>query len=147
MTTCIHQIQEEIIHEFSRLNGDAELTICHLLKLGQYLPFMPASFKTNEHIIKGCQSKVWLAARLENGKVNFYADSNTAITRGLISLLIRIFNGQSPEAIINADLYFIQKSGLERFIGNQRSNGFAAMFKQMKLYAEDFYLTTEKRTE
>ena len=132
----IHQIQNEIIHEFSRLNGDAEMTLCYILKLGQHLPPMPEIYKTNEYIIKGCQSKVWIAATFENDKVYFSADSNTAITKGLISLLIRIFNGQHPEAIINADVYFMQKNCLERFIGTQRSNGFAAMIRQMKLHAQ-----------
>lgn len=129
----IHQIQDEIIHEFSRLNGDAEMTICYLLKLGKYLPPMPQVDKTGQYLIKGCQSKVWMKATLENGKVYFSADSNTAITKGLIFLLIRIFKGQSPEAMINAELYFMQKSCLERFIGTRRSNGFASIIEHMKL--------------
>jgi cysteine desulfuration protein SufE len=75
---------------------------------------------------------------MENGKIYFEADSNTAITKGLVSLLIRIFNGQTPEDILGADLYFMNKIGMERFIGTQRSNGFAAMIKQMKFYAVAF---------
>jgi cysteine desulfuration protein SufE len=131
----INQTQDEIISEFSLLDGDMEMTVFYIMELGQKLPDMPESEKTEDNSVKGCQSKVWLTAKLENDKIHFTADSNTAITKGLVSLLVRIFNGQSPEAILNADLYFMHKIGMERFIGTQRSNGFAAMIKQMKLYA------------
>jgi cysteine desulfuration protein SufE len=131
----INQIQDEIVSEFSLLDGDMEMTVFYIMELGQKLPDMPESEKTDDNIVKGCQSKVWLMAKLENDKIQFTADSNTAITKGLVSLLIRIFNDQSPEAILHAELYFMHKIGMERFIGTQRSNGFAAMIKQMKLYA------------
>jgi cysteine desulfuration protein SufE len=134
----IDQIQNEIINEFAVLDGDMEMTVFYIMELGQKLPVMREADKTEDNIVKGCQSKVWLTARLENGNVYFEADSNTAITKGLVSLLIRIFNHQPPEAILNADLYFMNKIGMERFIGTQRSNGFAAMIKQMKLYALAF---------
>ena len=134
----INEIQDEIINEFSLLDGDMEMTVFYIMELGQKLPEMPEADKTEENIVKGCQSKVWLTAGLENDKVQFAADSNTAITKGLVSLLIRIFNGQTPEAILNADLYFMKKIGMDRFIGTQRSNGFAAMIKQMKMYALAF---------
>jgi len=131
----IEEVQDEIVGEFSLLDGDMEMTIFYIMELGQKLPVMAESSKTEENIVKGCQSTVWLTARSENDKLHFDADSNTAITKGLASLLVRIFNGQTPEAILNADLYFMQKIRMERFIGTQRSNGFAAMIKQMKLYA------------
>jgi len=134
----INGIQDEIISEFSLLEGDMEMTVFYIMELGQKLQEMPEQQKTEENIVKGCQSKVWLTAKMENEKVYFTADSNTAITKGLVSLLIRIFNGQSPETILNSDLYFMRKIGMERFIGTQRSNGFAAMIKQMKLYALAF---------
>jgi len=134
----INEIQNEIINEFSLLDGDMEMTVFYIMELGQKLPVMPEAEKVEENIVKGCQSKVWLTAKLERNKVFFTGDSNTAITKGLVSLLIRIFNGQSPEGILNADLYFMQKIGMERFIGTQRSNGFAAMIKQMKIYALAF---------
>jgi cysteine desulfuration protein SufE len=137
----ISQIQEEITDEFSLLKEDIEAIMFHMVKLGRQLPPIPETDKTDEHLIKGCQSKVWLTASLENDKIFYYAGSNTTITLGLISLLIRIFNGQSPEAILNADLHFIEKNNLDRFIGNQRSNGFAAMIRQMKLYAHEFHLS------
>jgi cysteine desulfuration protein SufE len=134
----INQIQEEIISEFSLLDGDMEMTVFYIMELGQKLPEMPESEKTEDNIVKGCQSKVWLTARLENDRVYFTADSNTAITKGLVSLLTRIYNGQRPADILNSDLYFMKKIGMDRFIGTQRSNGFAAMIKQMKMYALAF---------
>ncbi|HTH54979.1 MAG TPA: SufE family protein [Cyclobacteriaceae bacterium] len=136
MTTT--EIQDEIINEFSLLDGDMEMTVLYIMELGQKLPVMPENDKVEENIVKGCQSKVWLTANMKEGKIFFTGDSNTAITKGLVSLLIRIFNGQNPEAILNTDLYFMQRIGMERFIGTQRSNGFASMIKQMKIYALAF---------
>lgn len=134
----INQIQDEIINDFSLLDGDMEMTVFYIMELGQKLPELAESEKTEENIVKGCQSKVWLTASIDDDKVHFRADSNTAITKGLVSLLIRIFNGQTPEAILAADLYFMNRIGMDRFIGTQRSNGFAAMIRQMKLYALAF---------
>jgi cysteine desulfuration protein SufE len=134
----IDQIQDEIINEFSLLEGEMEMTVYYIMELGQRLPVMNESDKTEKNTVKGCQSKVWLLAKMEDGRVFFFGDSNTAITKGLVSLLIRIFNGQTPETILSANLYFMQKIGMDRFIGTQRSNGFAAMIKQMKLYAIAF---------
>ena len=141
----IKEIQDEIISEFSLLDGDMEMTVFYIMELGQKLPTMPEEDKTEENVVKGCQSKVWLTSDLENGKVYFFADSNTAITKGLVSLLTRIFNGQSPDNILSSDLYFMHKIGMERFIGTQRSNGFAAMIKQMKLYALAYKTKMEVR--
>ncbi len=134
----ITKIQDEIIEEFSMLDGDMEMTVFYIMELGQKLPQLSEEKKSDENIVKGCQSKVWLTSTSEKDKVHFSADSNTAITKGLVSLLIRIFDGQTPENILQADLYFMHKIGMERFIGTQRSNGFAAMIKQMKLYALAF---------
>ena len=134
----INQIQDEIINDFSLLDGDMEMTVFYIMELGQKLPDMPESEKVDQNIVKGCQSKVWLAATLDDNRIYFRADSNTAITKGLVSLLTRIFNGQTPDNILNADLYFMSRIGMDRFIGTQRSNGFAAMIKQMKLYALAF---------
>lgn len=134
----INQTQDEIISEFSLLDGDMEMTVFYIMELGQKLPEMPASEKTDQNIVKGCQSKVWLTAVMKEQQLYFTADSNTAITKGLVSLLTRIFNGQRPDDILKADLYFMNRIGMERFIGTQRSNGFAAMIKQMKLYALAF---------
>src|SRR5687767_14371126 len=142
----ISSIQDEIIGEFSLLDGDMEMTVFYIMELSQKLPEMPEADKNEDNVVKGCQSKVWLTAKLEGDKVFFTADSNTAITKGLVSLLTRIFNGQTPEAILNADLYFMKKIGMERFIGTQRSNGFAAMIKQMKLYALAFKTKMEVKS-
>jgi cysteine desulfuration protein SufE len=141
----INQTQDEIINEFSLLDGDMEMTVFYVMELGQKLPPMPEEDKTEENVVKGCQSKVWLTSKLEDGKVYFFADSNTAITKGLVSLLTRIFNGQTPENILSSELYFMQKIGMERFIGTQRSNGFAAMIKQMRLYALAYKTKMEVR--
>jgi cysteine desulfuration protein SufE len=119
----ITEIQEAVIQDFSMLDGDMEMTIGYLMELGEKLP------------VKGCQSKVWLLASEDDGKVSFRADSNTAITKGLVSILVRVLSGQTPDDIMNADLFFKEKIGMNRFIGTQRSNGFAAMIKQMKNYA------------
>jgi cysteine desulfuration protein SufE len=131
----ISQTQDEIINEFSLLDGDMEMTVFYIMELGQKLPDMKEADKTEDNIVKGCQSKVWMVADLKDDRLYFEADSNTAITKGLVSLLVRVFNGQTPEDILKADLYFMSKIGMERFIGTQRSNGFASMIKQMKLYA------------
>lgn len=131
----IDTVQREIIDEFSILGDDRESTIFYIMELGDKLPDFPDVEKVEENIIKGCQSKVWLTARMEGDKVLFLADSNTDITKGLISLLIRVLSGRRAEEILRADLYFIEKIGMGNIIGSQRSNGLAAMIKQMKLYA------------
>ena len=134
----INDIQDEIIEEFSLLEGDLDMSVEYLIEMGKRLPEMDDSLKIEENIVKGCQSKVWLVADFQDQKVSFNADSNTMITKGLVSMLLRIFSGQAPDDILNSDLYFIEKIGMNRFIGTQRSNGFGAMIKQMRLYALAF---------
>ena len=131
----INQIQDDIIEKFSMLDGDMEMMIGYLMELGEKIPEMPEALKTEDNIVKGCQSKVWLVADEEDGNLYFQADSNTAITKGLVSLLVSILGGQKIENIMDADLYFIHKIGMNRFIGTQRSNGFLAMIKQIKMFA------------
>ncbi|MEQ9404193.1 MAG: SufE family protein [Cyclobacteriaceae bacterium] len=126
--------QEEIIEEFSMLDQDMEMTLDYIMELGEELPEFPEKERTEDNIVKGCQSKVWMTATLENGKIHFQADSNTAITKGLVSLLVRVLNQTSPSDVINAEIYFPEQIGMNRFIGTQRSNGFGAMIKQMKLF-------------
>jgi len=130
----IDKIQDNIIDEFSVLSGDLEMAALFIMELGQKLPKMEESEIIDQNLVKGCQSKVWLTAMIEDEKIFYNADSNAEITKGLVSLLIRIFSGQTADDIINADLYFIEKIGMNRFIGTQRSNGFASMIKQMKLF-------------
>lgn len=136
--STIKEVQEEIISEFEILGDDKESTIFYIMELGWKLKPFPEEERKEDNIIKGCQSKVWLIAQEKDGKVRFQADSNTDITRGLISLLIRVLDDRKPEEILSADLEFLSKIGMGGIIGSQRSNGLAAMIKQMKLYALAF---------
>ena len=133
--SSIKEVQDEIVEEFSMLDGDREATIFYIMELGHKLPLLDEQFHSDDNIIKGCQSKVWLTTDSKDGKVEFTADSNTEITKGLISLLIRILSERTPDEIINADLDFVDRIGMNQVIGSQRSNGFTAMIKQMKMYA------------
>lgn len=152
MPATINDIQDEIIEEFTLLDGDMEMTNFYIMELGQKLPLLEESYKTEDNIIKGCQSKVWLVTQPEEDRMTFKADSNSAITKGLVSLLVRVFNHQKAADIADAELYFIDKIGMNRFIGTQRSNGFAAMIKQMRLLAlvyrdsRAIHKTTENKT-
>ena len=134
MSQSIAEVQNEIVDEFSMLDGDMEMSISYLMELGEQLPPMVEALKFEENIVKGCQSKVWLYAELEDGRIKFEADSNTAITKGLVSLLVRILSGRTPQEVVDSDLFFMDKVELNRFIGTQRSNGLGAMMKQMKIY-------------
>jgi len=131
----IKQRQEEIIEEFAMLDGDMEMTLDYIMELGAELAELPEEARIDDNIVKGCQSKVWMTAELDNDRVQFKADSNTAITKGLVSLLVRTLNQSAPNDVMNAEIYFPKQIGMDRFIGTQRSNGFAAMIKQMKMYA------------
>ena len=138
MVQAVNEVQDEVIEEFSMLDGDMEMTIGYIMELGDQLPEMAEEFKTENNIVKGCQSKVWLNASFNEGQIKFEADSNTAITKGLVSILVKILSNRSPQEIVDAELYFIDKIGLNRFIGTQRSNGLGAMIKQMKIYGLAF---------
>jgi cysteine desulfuration protein SufE len=131
----IDERQNDLIEQFQMLDGDMEMTLHYIMELGAEMAPMQEANRTDDHIVKGCQSKVWLAAQLVDGRLHFEADSNTAITKGLVAMLMKVVNNQTPEDILNADLYFPEKIGMNRFIGTQRSNGFAAMNKQIKYYA------------
>lgn len=135
MSLTTTDIQNQIIENFSLFDGDMESTLYYLMDLGKKLPVMPIEHKTDEYIVKGCQSKVWVYPNLLNGKVQFEADSNTEITKGLVYLLWSIWHNRTPEEILETELFFIDKIGMSSMIGSQRSNGFAGMIKQMKMYA------------
>ncbi len=135
MSQPINEIQDEIIDEFTLLAGDPEMTNFYIMELGEKLPPLEESLKIDAYVVKGCQSKVWLVPEKQGEQLTFAADSNSAITKGLVSLLIRVFGEQKAEDILNAELYFIDKIGMNRFIGTQRSNGFAAMIRQIKRFA------------
>ena len=130
----IATIQEEIIDEFSMFE-DWMLRYEYMIDLGKSLPIINENLKTDELLIKGCQSKVWLNADLVNDKIVFTADSDAIITKGIIAILIRVFSNQSPEDIINANTDFIDKIGLKEHLSPTRANGLVSMIKQLKLYA------------
>lgn len=133
--SSIQEVQDEIVSEFEILGDDKESTIYYIMELGGSLEEFPDGERIETNTIKGCQSKVWLIAEEKDGKVHFQADSNTDITKGLISLLLRVLNYRSPEEIIKSELNFVERIGMGSIIGSQRSNGFASMIKQIKLYA------------
>ncbi|MEM9329210.1 MAG: SufE family protein [Bacteroidota bacterium] len=145
--SSIRERQLEIVEEFELLDGDFEMTINYIMELGEQMDAFPEDERTEDHIVKGCQSKVWLTAQLVDGHVDFKGDSNTAITKGLVSLLLRVLSGQRPEDILNEEIVFPEKIGMNRFIGTQRSNGFAAMIKQIKIYALAFSSTSKEKTQ
>jgi len=107
----------------------------YMIDLGKDLPLIDEKYKTEDNIIKGCQSKVWVHANMVDNKVNFTADSDAIITKGIIAILIRAFSNQHPEAIINANTDFIDKIGLKEHLSPTRANGLVSMIKQLKLYA------------
>jgi cysteine desulfuration protein SufE len=130
----INAIQDEIIATFSFYDDWME-KYEHIIQLGKELPIIDEKFKTEDHLIKGCQSRVWLHAAYENGLVVFTADSDAIITKGLVSLMISVLSNQTPKEIVDASIYFIDKIGLKSHLSPTRSNGLLAMLKQMKLYA------------
>ena len=129
----INEIQDEIIEEFD-LFDDWMDRYEYIIDLGKKLPLIDASLKTEERLIKGCQSLVWLNAKQEEGKIIFTADSDAIITKGIIALLVRVLSGQTPQDIADTELYFIDKIGLKEHLSPNRSNGLVSMVKQMKLY-------------
>lgn len=130
----INEIQDEIIEEFD-LFDDWEGKYEYIIDLGKKLPKLADEYKTDENIIKGCQSTVWLNAYMDGDKLIFEADSEAIIVKGLVSMLVKVLTNHTPEEIMNADLYFIEKVGLSSHLAQTRSNGLASMVKQMKAYA------------
>jgi cysteine desulfuration protein SufE len=130
----IKERQEEIIEEFSMFE-DWMQRYEYMIELGKSLPLIDEKHKTEENIIKGCQSKVWVYAEMQGDEVDFTADSDAIITKGIIAILIRVFSGQKPEDIINADTSFIDEIGLKDHLSPTRANGLVSMIKQMKMYA------------
>lgn len=130
----IKDIQEEIIDEFSMFE-DWEERYQYMIDLGKTLPLIDEKYKTDNNIIKGCQSKVWVHAEMEDNKVVFTADSDAIITKGIIAILIRVFSNQHPKDIIEADTDFIDEIGLKEHLSPTRANGLVSMIKQLKMYA------------
>lgn len=130
----INEVQDQIIEEFSAFD-DWLAKYDYLIELSNQLPPIDPQYKTNEYLIKGCQSRVWLNAQLEEGKVVFTADSDAIITKGIIALLIRVLSNRTPDEILEADLYFIDRIGLKENLSPTRANGLLSMVKQMRMYA------------
>lgn len=130
----INDKQQEIVDQMSDLDDWMD-RYAYIIDLGNALPPIAEEFKTPQNLIEGCQSRVWLNANLIDGKIYFTADSDAIIVKGIISMLIDVLNGHTPAEILDADLWFIDKIGLAEHLSPTRSNGLAAMVKQMKMYA------------
>lgn len=139
----INEIQDELIEEFE-LFDDWEGKYEYIIDLGKKLPKLADEYKTEDNIIKGCQSIVWLNAYMNGDKLIFEADSEAIIVKGLVSMLLKVLSGHTPEEILQADLYFIERVGLSSHLAQTRSNGLASMVKQMKAYAVAFQAIQEK---
>lgn len=130
----IENIQNEIVDEFSMFEDWME-RYEYMIELGKSLPLIDSNYKTDDNIIKGCQSKVWLHAGFEQDKVIFTADSDAIITKGIVAILIRVFTNQTPQAILAANTDFIDAIGLKEHLSPTRANGLLSMIKQIKMYA------------
>lgn len=133
----INEIQDEVIEEFSDFEDWMDKYQL-LIDLGNDEQPLPEAYKTEQNLIDGCQSRVWLQADMVDGKVVFQAESDALIVKGIVALLIRVLSGHTPQEILDADLYFIEQIGLREHLSPTRSNGLLAMLKQMKLYALAF---------
>jgi cysteine desulfuration protein SufE len=141
----ISEVQDKIIDDFS-LFDDWMDKYNLLIDLGKELPVVDPRFKVKDFLIEGCQSKVWLHPDYDGKLITFTADSDAIITRGIVALLIKILSDRTPEEIISADLYFIDKIGLRQNLSPTRSNGLLSMIRQMKLYAMAFDATSKNKT-
>jgi cysteine desulfuration protein SufE len=133
----INEIQDQIIEEFS-IFEDWMDKYNYLIELGRECPIIEEKDKKDNNLIKGCQSKVWVSAEIIDGKMVIKADSDAVITKGIVTLLLRVFNNQSPKDVYDSELYFIDQIGLSTHLSPTRSNGLLAMVKQIKLYALAF---------
>lgn len=130
----INEIQDELIEDFA-FYGDWMEKYEYIIQLGKEVPLIDEEHKQEQYIIKGCQSKVWLYPELVDGKLYFSADSDAVITKGLVSLMVKVLSGHSPKEILDTELYFIDQIGLKEHLSPTRANGLLSMVKQMKLYA------------
>lgn len=133
----IQEIENQIIEEFSVFTDWLD-KYEYIIELGKSVPMLDENLKTEENLIKGCQSRVWLGCKEEDGKLYFAADSDAIITKGIISLLIRVYNGQTPKAILESNLSFIEAIGLQENLSPTRANGLLSMIKQIRVYALAF---------
>ncbi len=130
----INNIQDEIIEEFSIFDNRND-SYQYIIELGKNLLPYPEQFRSEEKLIKGCQSKVWVHPYVANGKILFYGDSDSTLVKGLVSLVVRVLSDQKAGDIVKSDLYFVDKIGLQQMLSMNRSNGFASLVKQVKMYA------------
>jgi cysteine desulfuration protein SufE len=130
----IKEEQDAIIEDFSFFTDWMD-KYEYIIQLGKELPLIEEQYKTENNLIKGCQSRVWLHAEYKDGKLLFTADSDAVITKGLVGMVIRVLSGHSPREIVDADIYFIDSIGLKDHLSPTRSNGLLSMLKQIKLYA------------
>lgn len=138
----IDQIQDQIVEEFG-LFDDWTDKYEYIIEMGKKMPDLDEKFKTDDNKIKGCQSNVWLTADLKGSLLHFYADSDAIIVKGLVSMLIRVLSGHTPDEIFHAQLYFIDKIGMTQHLAQTRSNGLLSMVKQMKFYALAYKAKTQ----
>ena len=141
--SSINDIQDEIIDEFS-LFDDWMDKYEHIIGIGKDVQPMDAAYKTGDNLVKGCQSQVWLHAEMQGDKLHFSADSDAIITKGLVGLMMRALSGHAPDQIMNADLYFVPKIGLQEHLAPTRSNGLVAMIKKMKMYAMAYHAKAQQ---
>ncbi|MBA2610406.1 MAG: SufE family protein [Bacteroidetes bacterium] len=128
----IEEIEKEIIEEFEIFGDDWEGKYEHLIDLGKSLPIIKEELKTEDRIIKGCQSRVWLNSELKDGKIIYTADADAIITKGMVALMVRVLSGHKPEEIIKADLKFVDEIGLKEHLSPTRANGLVSMINKMK---------------
>ncbi len=133
----IKEIQEEIVDEFLMFDDWME-RYEYIIELGKSIPLIDKEYKTDDYVIKGCQSKVWLFAKQKNNKIIYTADSDAILTKGIIALLLRVFSNHTPQEILDADTSFIDEIGLKEHLSPTRANGLVSMIKQLKLYAVAF---------
>ncbi len=142
----IQEKQQQIIDEFE-VYEDWLDKYAYIIELGKDLPLIDEKYKTQQYLISGCQSRVWLHAGMKDGKIFFKADSDAVITKGIVNLLIRVFSGHTPDEILEADVEFLNTIGLHDHLSPTRANGLQSMIKQIKLYAQVFKLKSEQKSK
>lgn len=143
MKTDLNETQKDIVEEFSVFEDWLD-RYNYLIELGNDLPEIDPKYRTNEYLINGCQSKVWLHADLVDGKLKFNADSDAIIVKGIVALLVKVLDGRTPAEILNNELHFIEDIGLRQNLSPTRSNGLLAMVKKMRLYAMAYHAKENK---
>jgi cysteine desulfuration protein SufE len=126
------QIENDLVRRFSLLGNNAEMMMVYIIELGKSMPMFPEHMKCAENLVRGCHSKVWLTTTVERNRIFFLGDSNTAITRGLVSILIKVLNGKGIQEVSESNLSFLYNTGLEKFLGTKRSNGLVTIHQRMR---------------